>query len=478
MADKAENYHKQGLRLFSVGKLQEAVEFFTRAIEINPEFPEAYLHRGGIFLETNRIVEGNADIQRAKDLRSGKFSGKGKGKSREKRSAKPLKVNWRDVDNIYEAVFPLDSRGVEYGDPGGGDGFEADGFPGDALSTAEGEGGFGKPDAGSRPSPAILELVNGRSLEFARVRLFEPTADDVSIIRQDGHVERVVPLEHIACIRTAEVRPGHKRMSNPLRGHVETIETVDGTIHHAAIHPDQDRDDILSCFSAEEQTPFMHKFIPMVNIRRRCLDRYLGEILLEKRFIGKDVLRKSLEEHRQAKNLQLGRIIAQRAKVMYSAIEEELDRAKREKVENQRKTGEILLASGLADKKQVMEALRCQKYLRGMKIGQFLVEKGVVQEKEIYIALAEKFRMPFVDLRRQKFSRNSLTLLSKKFVVRNEILPLALVNDILTVAVHHQKAAYLREEIMKERKCREVRFVLSQPAPLRMIIDMLYKKAG
>lgn len=27
-------------------------------------------------------------------------------------------------------------------------------------------------------------------------------------------------------------------------------------------------------------------------------------------------------------------------------------------------------------------------------------------------------------------------------------------------------------------KCRGVRFVLSQPAPLRMIIDMLYKKAG
>jgi len=46
MDEKAEHYNTHGLRLLCVGQLQEAVEFFTKAIEIDPQFPDAYRNRG------------------------------------------------------------------------------------------------------------------------------------------------------------------------------------------------------------------------------------------------------------------------------------------------------------------------------------------------------------------------------------------------------------------------------------------------
>jgi tetratricopeptide (TPR) repeat protein len=474
VTDKAEYYHRHGLRLFAAGRLQEAVEFFTKAIEINPQFPEAYLHRGGIYLETNRIVEGNSDIQKAKDLRSGKIRKKIQGRSGGKIYGKPRKVNWKDVESIYEAVFSMDSREAEKDVLAFNDGMKYGLLP-DDPTAADGAGkGYARPASGIPASAAIVELLNGRCLNIARVRLFAPTDNDISIIREDGHVERVIPLEHIACIRQVDVPPELKKSVNPLY-HAETIETADGHMHHAVVYPDQNRENVLFGFSAREQPP-VYKFIPVVNIRTRCQERYLGEILLEKRFIGKDILKQALEEHRQAKKMKLGKIIAQKAKVMYAAIEEELEREKLAKVRNGLKTGELLLSSGLADAAQVQEALRDQDKLRNIKIGQFLIEKGIVREKEIYIALAEKFKMPFVDLRKQKLFRETLKLFSKAFVIRKAILPVSLVNDILTVAVPNPDVSCLREEISKECRCRDVRFVLAQPTHLRIIIEMLCKK--
>jgi tetratricopeptide (TPR) repeat protein len=447
LGERAEDYNKQGMRLFCAGRLQEAIEFYSKAIEIDPQFPNAYHNRGEIFLSLNRIIEGNTDIQKAKDLRSGKF----RGKPREGRPDDTVKLNWQEVDSICDFDF-LD----------------------DSIETEEVWDELVKPTTETRNYPAILEFVNGKRLEVARARLFEPTNNDISIVRQDGHVERVIPLEHLTCIRKAGIPAKLNKNKNSLC-HVETIETVDGSIYHEAIHPEQDIENVLFGFSTEEQTRFTYTFIPTVNIRKRCQDCYLGEILLEKQYISNDILKDALDEHQQTKSMKLGKIIAQKAKINYSIVEEELEQAK---AQEGLKTGEILLTSGLVDEEQLLEALEYQKYLQNIKIGEFLVEKGIVQEKEICIALAEKFRIPFVDLRKQKVSRNTLTHLSKEFVLQNEILPLSLDNDILTVATLHPDVSSLFEAIIKECKCKDVQFVLALPTHLRIIIDQLVKKNG
>ncbi|MDH3328084.1 MAG: tetratricopeptide repeat protein [Desulfobulbaceae bacterium] len=476
MSEKAEYYNKQGLRLFTAGQLQEAVEFFTKAIKIDPQFPDAYHNRGRVFLKTNRTIDGNADIQKAKDLRSEKSGGKSEG-NLAKKPEKTVKLNWQEVENIYDTVFPIGYQGSENDPLEFEDSFDDDFFLDDTIVTEKAREGLVKPTHEIRDYPAILELVNGKRLEVARAGLFEPTNNDISIIRQDGYAERVVPLEHMACIRMAGIPPVLNKNKNSLC-HVEIIETVDGTIYHVAVYPEQDHENVLFGFSTEEQSRFIYTFIPTVNIRKRCQDRCLGEILLEKGFIGNDILKGALAEHQQLKRVKLGKIIAHKAKVIYSAIEEALKQAKQKNDREGLKTGEILLTTGLVDEEQVLEALQHQKYLRNMKIGQFLVKKGVIQEKEVCIALAEKFRIPFIDLKKKKISRKTLTLLSNSFVLQNEIIPISLDNDILTVATLHPDVSYLREAIIKECECKDVRFVLALPTHLRIILDLLAKKSG
>ena len=478
MDEKAEDYHKQGIRLFCAGQLEEAVEFYSKAIKIDPQFPNAYHNRGIILQSLNRIIEGNTDIQRAKDLRSGKIRGKSSGNPCGGETNKTVRLNWEEVENICDTIFLSDSQDLAENDsPEFYDSHYDDLFSDTSFETNEACGELVKPTPETHCYPAILEFVNGKRLEVARARLFEPTNNDVSIIREDGYAERLIPLEHIACIRMAG-KPSKLNKNKNSLCYAENIETVDGIIYHEAVHPEQDFDNVLFGFSTKEQTRFIYSFIPSMNIKKRCQVRYIGEILLDMRFIENDILQHAVIEHQKTKTTKLGKIIAQKTKVLYSAIEDELEQAKQAKVQDGFKTGEILLTSGLVNKKQVLEALKHQEYLQNMKIGQFLVEKGIVQEEEVCIALAEKFRIPFVDLKKEKVSRKTLTLLSKNFILQNEILPISFDNDILTVATLNPDVSDLHDATIKECKCKDVQFVLTQPTHLRVIIDLLDKKNG
>ena len=113
-----------------------------------------------------------------------------------------------------------------------------------------------------------------------------------------------------------------------------------------------------------------------------------------------------------------------------------------------------------------------------MRIGEFLIEKGIIQEKEVYMALAEKFRTPFVDLRKQKVSKKVLTYLPRDFVLKHEVLPISVEDGIITVATMQPGITSMCETILKISKCQNVRCVLAQPTHLRNIINLLYKKIG
>lgn len=105
MAEKAEHYYKQGLHLVHTGRLTEAVQVFTKAIQVDANFAPAYHNRGETYMLLNRIVEGNTDIQRAKDIRSGKC--------RNRKPEKTVKLNLQEIDSIYDTVFPEDTRESE-----------------------------------------------------------------------------------------------------------------------------------------------------------------------------------------------------------------------------------------------------------------------------------------------------------------------------------------------------------------------------
>jgi hypothetical protein len=195
--------------------------------------------------------------------------------------------------------------------------------------------------------------------------------------------------------------------------------------------------------------------------------------MLEKRFISRTILRKALQEFEQLKGMTLRKILAQRTRVPLADIEKALDDAR----ENQMfglQTGEILLISGLFNEKQILDALEYHEHLQNLEIGQFLIDKGIVKEIEVYLSLAEKHRIPFLDLRQRKIPKEALALLPATMIQHHEILPLVKKDDTLLVATHLVDATGLDAAIARASGCRQVRYVLSSPTHIRQAIRLFY----
>lgn len=456
-------YFNQGMKMLHTEQLEKAVDFFTKAIELNPDYTEAYQNRGEIYTRIGKVIEGNTDIQKAKTLRTGKKKGGSGG-------PKVQKMDMNAVENIYDDVFAA----------GGGDAIEFDTgiydyvFSDDSLESDDLWDSLADEDPGREGFPAILEYINGDREEVPGVLLFQPSEDEITIVQDGGNSTRVVPLENLACVRTAGVPQEFDKHKTP-DCHVEIVETIDGNIYHESIHPDQDLRSVLFGFSTKDNTRFRYSLIPRQNIRKRYQRRFLGEILLEKRFIAGDVLKHALEEHKQLKNMKFGRIIAQQARILYSAVEVEIQKAY-EANKKGLKIGEILLDGGLVTEEQVLDALAYQERLQSLKIGQFLIGKGILQEREVYMALAEKFRIPFLDLRKQKVPRKILTIFPRELVTKLKVLPLGLREGALVVATVLPDPSAICEIVMKHSPLKDVDFVLVQPTHLKNVLRVLYQK--
>lgn len=468
--EEAVRLHTQGLRMVHSGHYNEALDFFTKAIELDPGFAAAYQNRGEVLQVQGHLVEANVDLQTAKDLRSGKVSSK---KSDKKNITK---LNMAEIENIYDTVYP---DGSEY-DEEDTIKFEEDlvdyVFSDDSLEADDVWDGLTRDQDETKGVPAILEYLGGEREELLHAQLFKPQENQVSIVDEDGNVDRIVPLENVCCIRLTDI-PANIREPRESVSHIEIIETVDGNIFHEAIDPQLDFESGLFGMSTKERTRFKYSYFPKVNIKRRCQKRYLGDILLEKRFITENILKDALNELQQLKEMKFGKIIAMKAQISHSEVEEEIAKAQQGPLKGL-KIGEILLASGMVNEQQVLESLEYQEGLQQKLIGQFLVEKGILKEREVYISLSEKFRIPFIDLRKVKVNRKILSLLPPEAIVRYTVMPVALQGSALIIATALPDPSTICEDILKYSLIPDIKFVLAQPSHLKNVVHLLYKTSG
>jgi len=454
--------------LLHTEKYEQAMEFFSKAISLDPEFAEAYRSRGDLLTMSGRIVEGNADLQKAKALRSGKSI-------KPKKKANISKFNLQEADSsIFDRVFSEEADLVQ------GDTVEFDNqiydyvFSDDTMESEKLWDGLIDESAKETSSPAILEFVNGRREEVFKALLFQPTAGEVTILSAIAEDDkRIVLLEELNCIRLARL-PANCNQVMDASCPIEIIETRDGNIYHECISPQQNLEGGLVGFSTKENTLFPYTFFPQANIKLRYQERYLGDILLDMRFVTDNILNSALAEHQTLRDMQLGKIIARQANILQSEVDDAITRAHKAGLQGLR-TGEILLDAGLVSEDQIMDALDFQEKMKSKKLGEFLVEKGIIREKELFISLAEKFRIPFIDLRQQKISRKILALLPRELVLRFKVLPISLKDSTLVVAVPSPDVSAIKDEILQHCGGNKVEFVLAQPTHLKNVVNILYQ---
>jgi hypothetical protein len=366
----------------------------------------------------------------------------------------------REIDHVHDELFP--SYLVPADD-------EIDNLY-DELFPAEAGG-----EAEQVAAPAVLEGIDGSTYYVFGAQPGHPGNDEITFLTEDDTESQTVPLAGFSCVRTATKPAGFIGGEAPCG--IETIETSDGQRYDLFVPREQQMASGIFAFSTRKDilghtTVDQYYFFPFCNIRQRSRKSYLGEILIEKGLIEGAELARALDEQQQRRSCKIGEIIAEKANIPQHVVEEEIRQAYQENKPG--RVGEILVAGGLVDEKLVQAALLAQKQLK-KKIGELLMEKGRLSDEQVFGALAEKFRMTFLDLRRESFSKKVLATIPREVAVQFQLLPITFRGGFLVVATMVPDDPAVRNILRKHAGQHAIQLVLARPSQLRKAISQLYR---
>src|SRR5437763_11714537 len=110
--------------------------------------------------------------------------------------------------------------------------------------------------------------------------------------------------------------------------------------------------------------------------------------------------------------------------------------------------GQLLLDKGLVKPEQLQRALEEQKRSNHQKLlGEVLVELRICSEDQITEALAQAYGVPYARVSPRVADPKVIAVLPKEFLEKHTVLPLFLVEGVLTVAVPEPANVFLLEEI-------------------------------
>ncbi len=117
----------------------------------------------------------------------------------------------------------------------------------------------------------------------------------------------------------------------------------------------------------------------------------------------------------------------------------------------QRKTvGQMLIARGLITQQALDVVLEQQKTSGTRKlIGEMLLEQGLITEEQLTETLAECYGVPYAKVSPKVCDPKVIEILPRAFLEKHGVLPMFLVNGVLTVAVPEPSNLFLIEEIQQ-----------------------------
>jgi len=135
--------------------------------------------------------------------------------------------------------------------------------------------------------------------------------------------------------------------------------------------------------------------------------------------------------------------------------------------------GEYLLKEGLVSKHDLAEALEKQK-VTGEPLGQILIRKHLIEERQVYKILAEQLEVEFMDLFDLKISPRLISLVPEQIAKNYCIMPVKKENDLLTIAMVNPTDTFAIDELRLSTGL-TIKPVIS---PKTQILDAIMKYYG
>jgi type IV pilus assembly protein PilB len=140
--------------------------------------------------------------------------------------------------------------------------------------------------------------------------------------------------------------------------------------------------------------------------------------------------------------------------------------------------GELLVERGLISETQLRDALEEQKRTGHRKLlGEILIELSIVSEEQVVEALASAYGVPYAKLTPRLADPRVTERLPRDFIDTHSVLPLFLVDNLLTVAVSEPANLFLTEEIERLSGC-DVQIVASTSRDIRATLQAHLPSAG
>jgi type IV pilus assembly protein PilB len=141
-----------------------------------------------------------------------------------------------------------------------------------------------------------------------------------------------------------------------------------------------------------------------------------------------------------------------------------------------RRLGEIVVEQGLITSKQLQEALEEQK-ITGEKLGEILIRRGLVTKDAFENCLSIQSGIASFDLSSHIIDPELLKLLPEDFARKYKLIPVFVIENVLTVAMADPTYIFIIDEIQRMTKL-TVEAVLAQELDIRKAQDQYYGGAG
>jgi type IV pilus assembly protein PilB len=137
--------------------------------------------------------------------------------------------------------------------------------------------------------------------------------------------------------------------------------------------------------------------------------------------------------------------------------------------------GELLLRTSRITKDQLERALRLQNE-KGGKLGKIIVTLGFLTEREILEALSRQFDVPLVDLENFDLDEQVAKVIPINMVRRYNIVPIAMQNDMLTIASADPADLFVIKDIALFTGFK-VKLMLASESAIARVMEKLYESS-
>ena len=141
-----------------------------------------------------------------------------------------------------------------------------------------------------------------------------------------------------------------------------------------------------------------------------------------------------------------------------------------------KRIGEILLERGVISHAQLQNALAQQKTHGGL-LGQILIEMGMVNEQEVALALTAQYGFPYLPLENYEIEDGVTKLIPEQVARQYCLIPVDRIGNALTVAMADPSNVQAIDDIEMLTSCVIQTFV-STPSDIQNAISRYYKKGS